>query len=196
MTRIKSLLLAAALATACAGNAQTNTTGLDTNGPVPTISGPLTDVFKFLGKGSNWIVAPYGIIADSNAGSTKRDFGAGIALGYRLNDYVVPTLRLDWLKSQLWMPSADLQLQAPVTLFGKVTVVPFGFTGIATPVSGQGANNGSVVGLFGAGAALRLDFLGSGAFWKHTDVVADYELWTGGGFDNSKQVRFGLAYKF
>lgn len=168
-----------------AGYSQTNTNP-------PAISGPAADLIQFMGKGSNWLTAVYGIRADNQA--SKYDWGAGIALGYRLNDYVVPTMRIDWLKNQLWMPSADLQLQAPITLFNKVTLIPFGFTGIATPIGGAGDNNGSVVGLFGAGAAIRLDFLGG--MFKKMDLVADYELWTGGGFNNSKQIRGGLVYKF
>lgn len=186
------LTLLALLSMACPSKAQTNgVVGIDTNSTTPVLSGPLTDVFKFLGQGSNWLVAPYGILTGSGS---KYDFGAGIALGYKLNDYVVPTMRLDYLDRRLWMPSASLQLQAPVTLFGKVTVIPFGFTGIAVPISGAGTGNGEVVGIFGAGGAVRLDFLGS--FFKHMDAVADYELWTGAGFNNSKQIRVGLCYKF
>jgi hypothetical protein len=174
---------------------QTNTvTVTDTNPPQPFISGPLADLFNFAKNGSNFIIAPYAIFAQSSG--SKFGAGAGLALGYHINEFVVPTMRLDYLNKQLFMPSASLQLQAPVTLFGKLTVIPFGFSGIATPISGAGANNGSVVGIFGAGGAVRLDFLGSGAFWQHTDVVGDYELWTGGGFNNQKQIRFGLAYKF
>lgn len=159
---------------------------ITTNG-TPTIGGPGAAAISFLSRGSNWMTAPYAIIGSGSK------LGAGIALGYRLSDYVVPMMRLDYMQGQLWMPSADLQLQAPFTIMGKVTVIPFGFTGLATPISGAGNNNGSAVGLFGAGAAVRLDFLGSGSFWKHTDIVADVEKWSG---FSGQQIRFGLLYKF
>ena len=37
-----------------------------------------------------------------------------------------------------------------------VVLTPFAFTGVATPVAGMGSENGSVVGLFGAGVSVRI----------------------------------------
>lgn len=168
-------------------NAQTNTNG----GSGPVISGPLSDAISFLGQGSNWMVAPYGIYDTGT-----KSVGAGVGIGYKLNDFVVPTLRLDYLAKQneLFMPSANLQLQAPVTLFGKVTAIPFTFAGIATPLAGQGSQNGTVVGIYGVGGALRLGTTNS---WigKHLDLIGDWEKWQGAGFTGD-QYRFGVLYKF
>ncbi|HSM84600.1 MAG TPA: hypothetical protein VLT16_00555 [Candidatus Limnocylindrales bacterium] len=164
-----------------AGAVESQAQIVDTNMPAPSpvLSGPATQVIDFLTTGSNWMVAPYGIV------TTDSKFGGGIAFGYKLSDFVVPTMRLDYLEGQLWMPSASLQLQAPLTIMGKITAIPFTFAGIATPISGAGNNNGSAVGIFGAGAAIRLS--------SKVDVVGDYEKWSGfkGG-----QIRFGILYKF
>jgi hypothetical protein len=141
--------------------------------------GPITNVWNFLAQGSNFMIAPYGIV------STDGKTGGGLAIAYKLSDFVVPTMRLDYYDHEVWMPSASLQLQAPLTLAGKLTVIPFAFSGIATAVAGRGAENGTVVGIFGAGGAVRLS--------TTVDLVADYEHWTGFKGD---QIRFGVLFKF
>lgn len=155
----------------------------DTN--IPT---PWDKVIQFLGQGSNWITAVYGI-----ASTDHSTYGGGIGLGYRLSDFVVPFLRVDALQRadtkdlEIWMPSGSLQLQVPFHLFGNTNfwVTPFAFGGIATPVSGRGVDNGSLVGIFGAGAAVR--------YKEHFGLIADYEKWSG--FDGD-QIRFGAYWKF
>lgn len=144
-------------------------------------------VFQFLTQGSNWIVAPYAIYD-----TTTKNFGGGIGAGYKLNDFVVPTMRLDYINNGLWVPSGSLQLQAPVTIMGKVTVIPFVFTGIATSLRNEDNRyNGSAVGIFGLGGAVRIN---STKWYVPSDVLVDYERWTGGPFED-KQVRFGLVFK-
>jgi len=146
----------------------------------PFLSGPTTQILDFLSHGSNWMAVAYGTAND------KFDkFGGGVALGYRASDFLVPTLRLDYYDGRVWMPSASIQLQAPMTLFGKITVIPFAISGIATPIAGKGSDNGTAVGIFGAGLAARV-----GAHW---DIIGDAEKWTG--FDGY-QIRFGALYKF
>jgi hypothetical protein len=155
-----------------------------TNAPV--IAGPGWDAFQFLTSGaSNWMVAAYGIW---DSGSEQAGFGLGA--GYRVNDFIVPTMRLDFLPTaeggtEIWMPSASIQLQAPVRLMGKLDLVPFGFAGIATCVSGRDEDNGAPVGIFGLGGAVRIG--------RHFDVIGDYEIWSG--FAGS-QYRLGVLYKF
>lgn len=144
---------------------------------------PIVDspIFQFLSQSStNWFVAPYGI-----ATTTGNKYGAGIAVGYKLSDYVAPVMRLDDIDGTLWMPSASLQLQVPIIIMGKVTVIPFSFAGIATPLAGAGNLNGSAVGIFGAGAAFRLS--------SRFDVVGDVEKWSN---FPGQQIRFGFLYKF
>jgi hypothetical protein len=153
---------------------------LNTNTAPASLSGPAMDAIRFLSSSStNWMAATYGIA------TSEGQYGGGVAAAFRLSDYVAPTLRLDYLDGRVWMPSADLQLQAPLTLFGKLTLVPFAFTGIATPIAGRGADNGTVVGMFGAGGAVRLS--------SHLDLVADVEKWTG---FKGQQYRFGILYRF
>lgn len=160
----------------------------DTNPiPAPAISGPGWDAIQFLGSGSNWLVAPYMIYSTGS-----KSAGGGIGVGYKVSDFVVPTLRLDYLEGGLYMPSASLQLQAPLKLLGKVTLIPFAFAGLATPISGKGKDNGSAVGIFGIGGAIRTDFIGSDKWWKPQDVIFDFEKWSG--FSGS-QYRLGFVWK-
>lgn len=172
------------------------------NPPPPIISGPVTSIIQFLGTGSNWMVAPYGIYSEAGL-NHKATMGGGIGFGYKINDFVVPTMRLDYLDGQLWMPSGSLQLQAPIVLFGKkdvagapiegsgLTLIPFGFGGIATPIAGKGVDNGTAVGIYGLGVAVRLDALGG--IGKKMDFILDWEHWTG--FEKA-QFRAGFVYKF
>lgn len=175
MKQLLILLIALACITS---RAQTNiNNGTNDN---PFISGPTVVILDFLSQGSNWMAAAYGTMND------KADkFGGGVALAYKVSDFIAPTMRLDYFDGKVWMPSASVQLQVPVTILGKVTVIPFALTGIATPISGKGTDNGSAVGIFGAGMAVRLG--------SHFDLLADTEKWTG--FDGY-QFRFGGLYKF
>lgn len=152
----------------------------DTNAP-PVISGPGWDAFQFLtSSGSNWMVATYGIY---DMGT--KEVGGGIGAGYRLSEFFIPTMRVDYLADRVWMPSASIQLQAPLRLMGKLDLVPFVFSGIATPISGRDEDNWDIQGIFGIGAAIRIN--------EHWDIIGDYEKW--GGFEG-EQIRAGILYKF
>jgi hypothetical protein len=169
---LSAIILALALpATAQTNDTSTNATAL--------IGGPATTLLNFLGTGSNWFAAPYGIVG------TDSKFGGGVAVGYKISEFVVPVMRLDYYDSTVWMPSASLQLQAPLTIMGKFTLIPFAFAGLATPIAGKGADNGSAVGIFGAGAAVRIS--------SRFDIVADVEKWSG---FKGEQIRAGVLWKF
>jgi len=141
-----------------------------------------TKIIQFAASATNLMTAVYGI-----SSTDFKTFGGGVALAYRLSDMIVPTVRLDYYDRELWMPSADLQLQAPITLFGKFTMIPFAFAGVAEALGGRsgGVSSGSVVGMFGVGAAVRLN-----SKW---DALMDFERWTGFSKD---QVRLGVLYKW
>lgn len=175
-------LIAAFLLLATSAFAQTNTPP-STNAPI--ISGPAADAISFITTEgvTNWMIAPFGIYS-----TTSKEWGGGLGIGYKLSDFVVPVMRIDYLASQLWMPSMNLQLQVPVKIMGKVTVIPFTFAGVATTISGGGNDNGSAVGMLGVGGAIRIA--------DHWDLVADYELWQGGPFSSDNQIRFGVLFKF
>src|SRR3977135_899743 len=85
--------------------------------PLPTLSGPSAAFVDFLLNSSNLMVAPYGI-----ASTDFKKFGGGIGLGYRVSEFVVPFIRLDYYDKTLFMPSASLQLQAPIRFMGKFTL--------------------------------------------------------------------------
>jgi hypothetical protein len=73
-----------------------------------------------------------------------------------------------------------------------VTFIPFAFAGIATPIAGKGADNGTAVGIFGVGGAIRTDFIPGSSWWKPQDLIFDVEKWSG--FQGT-QYRFGFVWK-
>jgi len=161
-------------------------TSAQTNPPV--IASPVMDAFSFLSTpSSNWMFAVYGI-------STKSE-GQGFGIGalYKVSENFGAVLRLDRIQNETFMPSGNFQVQVPVTLMGKITVVPFAFTGVATPINAQPGHEG-VVGIFGIGSAFRVpeSIKGKSRFIPD-DVVYDYERWTSyaGG-----QHRVGFLWKF
>ncbi len=143
------------------------------------VGGPAGEVLQFLTVGSNWIVAPYAIY---DAGTKKT--GGGVAGLYRVSDFVYTGLRLDYIGKELWMPSCQVQLQAPFRIMQKVEVIPFVTAGLATPLSGKGADNGSAVGIFGAGLAMKVS--------KNVGVFYEVEEWTG---FKGNQHRGGVYFK-
>jgi hypothetical protein len=172
-----TLSLLALASPVVAGEVQTNTP--------PVISGPAAGAWSFIttAGASNWIVAPYAIYDDGN-----KEFGAGVGVGYQISQFVVPTLRMDYLDEQIWMPSASLQLQVPVTIMGKFTATPFAFAGMATPIGGQHDENGSLVGIYGVGLAITLK-------QDRLYLLTDVEQWNGAHF-SGLQYRAGIGIKF
>ena len=164
-------------------NAQTNApiAVADTNQP-PTLPEHVTTWLSFLSNTStNWVVAPYIVYVDDDVNS----YGGGVGAFYSLSQYALTGLRLDYVGGELTMPSVNVQLQLPIRVMDKVTVVPFAVSGLATPLDGRGSDNGTAVGILGAGVAVGIT--------KKIGVVYDIEKWTS--FDGT-QHRFGLFWKF
>jgi len=135
---------------------------------------------------SPWMVVPFGIW------STAKHSGAGVSVLYELTPNLVLGGRLDYLNGAVWMPSLNLQLQAPFPISKGLTLVPFTFTGAAVPLgpslrqgSGGQGGSGSATPILGAGLAVRLG--------KRVDIVADVERWTG---MDGIQFRAGIIWKF
>ena len=161
--------------------AQTNTPATNTN-TVPTLPEHVSNWLSFLSNtGTNWLVAPYAILVDDDI----NEYGAGVGVFYKMSDFALTGMRLDYVDNELTMPSMNVQLQLPIKAFGKVTVTPFVVSGIATPLSGRGEDNGEVVGIIGSGLAVGIT--------KNLGVVYDLEKWTT--FDGT-QHRFGFYWKF
>lgn len=154
-----------------------------TNAPV--IGGPAAEAWKFITTEgvTNWFVVPF-----TTFDTTAKDFGGGVAVGYSVSRFVAPVIRFDYIGGGAYSAQADMQLQIPVKLFGKLEVIPFGFAGVATCIAGAGGHNGDAVGVVDIGGAVKLS--------SKFDFVADYELWTGGQFKGNNQIRVGLLYKF
>jgi len=179
-TIIKSLLAIALLLLALTpAKAQTNST------PV------YSPIIEFLSVGSNYVVVPYGVYD-----LTTDKIGGGLAIGYRLSEYVVPTLRLEAIDGEVFMPQANLTLQVPLHLLqsearpnGLLTLTPLIYAGAATRLNS--ANDGTAIGVFGIGASVTLP---SGQWYVPDYLLGAYEHWTGGGLDNER-VLLGIGWQ-
>lgn len=181
---LKTFLSIGAALIAFAVNAQTNQPPMtDTNAPASTnmFGEHVGKVVDFLSMtGSNWSVIPFAIYSEDTKGG-----GVGLAAMYSMTDFAGAFLRLDYLEGDIFMPSGNFQLQIPVKLAGKVTVVPFVLGGIATPLSGRGDDNGDPIGIFGMGMGLKVS--------RKVSVVYDSEVWSK--FDGW-QHRLGVLWRF
>jgi hypothetical protein len=180
MKKTRSVLIAIACALAVIkSSAQTN---------VPVIASPVIDAFNFLSTpSSNWMLATYGVFTKSEGG------GVGVGALYKVSENFGAVMRLDRIGNDTYLPSGNFQVQVPVTLMGKFTLVPFAFTGMATPINAQPGHDG-VIGIFGIGAAIRIpeSIKGKSQFIPD-DVVYDYERWTS---YEGMQHRIGFLWKF
>jgi len=179
----KSIIFSFVLLWAVYSQGQTNTTP-----SVPLFQGPLVNVVNNVSVLSNLTFAPYAIYDTGTKSS-----GGGLLILYNVVQWAAGGIGIQYLNKELWMPSAQLQLQAPLTIAGVFTATPFAFTGVGTPVAGGGngfGSNGSAIGIFGAGLSIKLfgDFNSS-----HLDVFAAAAKWTG---FNGQQLYGGLAWKF
>lgn len=160
----------------------------DTNLPPVATNGVASlsfweDAINWVSQGSNFIVVPYGIVSTGNNG--KYDAGGGVALAYSISQYAEMGMRVDYLNKAFYQGSFSGQLQVPINLFKKVTVVPFVLGGVAVPFGGGATDPASVQGIAGAGMAVRLS--------AHWDLIGDIEKWSA---TPGQQYRFGIGYKF
>lgn len=180
-TKSLSLLALIGLLGVSSVKAQTNTVTV-TNTVTMTnfFTSPL---FEFIQQ-TNLVVVAYSIID-----TTSDNIGAGVGIGYKVSDFVVPTLRLDAIDDNLFVPSGNLQLQFPIKIAGKYEAVPFVFQALGTSFNGD--NDGEAVSLTGIGMIVKI----KANKWYIPDyLLGDYEHWTGGGFNNN-QVRLGVGFK-
>lgn len=182
----KILILLVALSAFCMASAPAaEPVVLNTNTSPPTLSGPFIDALGLLSTATNLSVAPYGLYRTSDGRA-----GGGIAALYNITPNFASGVGLDMMDSQLWMPSGQVQFQLPLVIAGTVTTTPFGYTGLSTPIGGAGDDNGTAVGIFGAGLGLKL--LGD-TQGRHLSLFYSIEHRTG--FDG-EWMRFGLYYRF
>lgn len=135
---------------------------------------PFISLIGSLASASNIVVA-----AAAEYSPETSTYGASLALVYNITPVVGTMLRFDYLpgrvdgSSDFSMVSANMQLQLPMTILGKVQWTWFGLSGIATPLGGAGGDNGTVQGVFGAGADIKIPSLSS-----HWLMAFDVEKWT------------------
>lgn len=183
---MKKLIAIALLAVGLAftGNSQTNNP--------PFVWSP---VFDMIGK-SNLVAGTF-----ATYDSTDKSWGGGVFLGYKLTEMLVPLFRFDYVRQDAYAVSGNLQLQLPIDIGkseahpeGVVRLTPLTFAGLATSWNNKdNSNDGNPIGIFGAGFAIS--FNGDHSWFIPSGIAADWEHWTGGGF-NDDQYRFGPFWKF
>lgn len=168
---ISSLLAVGLVAT---GYSQTNNPG-----SVDSIGQSILNTLN----NSNILTAVYGVYDDKS-----HDLGYGIGFGYRLNDYVVPFVRVESIHGRGWSPSGTMQLQLPIHL-GKFDIVPLAWTGIEVPLGTHG--NMEPVGIVGTGVSIHLPK--SDKWYVPYSVLAGYERLAGATVDEN-HILFGLSW--
>ncbi len=181
MNRTKTIIGLAMLSLAFTVTAQTE----PAPAPAPIVE---NSILSFLSS-SNAFVASYAI-----ADVSKKDFGAGIALGYKLTDYLATVMRWDYIEQRLWKPSISLQLQTTFKLFGgTIDATPLIYDGIATPLTGKGSF--SPINIAGVGLAVGFPKSWHKSFLVPHGAFGTIEHWSGSG-ENSTQFRIGSYWNF
>lgn len=144
-----------------------------TNDSGPFLSGTLVDLVGDLSAATNLSAAVFGIESGGH-------YGGGALLLYNVTKSVATGIGVDYLHKsndkQVTMPSCQFQFQTDITIASKVTLRPFVFTGVATPISGKGSDNGSAVGLFGAGTGITI-YKNLAAFYALEDRTGEPKPW-------------------
>lgn len=172
MKKLTALLLTI-VAVCLPASAQTN----EAPAPAPKIDTGTVWADLALLTSSNLYGVAYGIYD-----TTTSEVGAGVGIIYDVTKYVGTCVRYDFIGGNLHRAGGTAQLQLPMKLFNKVTVVPFVFAGVAAKVAGKGSGSDGLM-ISGAGVAVRIS-----TKW---DLIGDYERWGG-----NNQIRFGALYKF
>ncbi len=120
----------------------------------------------------------------------SKSLGFGIAVLYPLAkitdqavlEHTFTGLRLDELGGNLYTPSVNMGLRGDMQLWGH-NFTGLAYTGVVIPISGAGANNGSMGAIAGAGANTVLLKFGkadptTGVKPGNLDVFATAEKWT------------------
>lgn len=175
---MKKLLLLVGVAALLA----TTTQAQDTNPPSGSTKDRIITFVQDTSTARSLVLAVYPSYAPELAVNGEKDrWGFGAAALYPipgdLGQYSYVGLRIDWLGSSWWAPSATVGLKADVQLFG-VTMTPMVYTGGVVPISGAGDQNGDWGYIVGGGMKARV--------WKGTvfgkeaslDLAAAAEKWS------------------
>lgn len=126
---------------------------------------------------TSWAAAVAPSYAPDLKDSNGRDaqWGAGVLVGYWVSPYVLTAMRFDYLGNSFFSVEGSATAQAPMKLFNTVTVSPFATTGIATPLSGAGSENGTPIWIAGAGISSTVYKWSYGS----VNLLFESEKWTG-----------------
>jgi len=118
---------------------------------------------------------------DLTVAGKKAPWGVGAAAVYPvLTLGPVQTLtgiRLDWLANQFFAPSVSATVQAPLILFNKVEVTPFGIGGAIFPLGQAGATD-AVGAIYGGGLGIKVFSWERGGVKGAVSVGGGVERWT------------------
>jgi hypothetical protein len=186
----------AALMLPCAARAQDNPPAPPTP-PAAIPSGGLLSVGETalhdLQNATNYAVAPY-----VTYGLDNHKVGGGVLALYNFNSFIGAGIGADYL-GQFSAISGNLQLKLPLrplafTGWGWATnlvTTPFAWTGIGTPMSGAGGNNGGISTHIGGGLNVDVAKLGGGEISVGGAIIDR----TGAGSYSGKYVNGFLAWR-
>lgn len=155
-TKTQTLLAVGLCLLGLAVNAQTTSS----NTPPPLATSPAGGllsvgelVFHDLQSATNIAVAPY-----LTYGLDNHKVGGGILALYNFNDFIGAGIGADYL-GEFSLISGNLQLKLPLRPLAftgwpwatNLVTTPFAWTGIGTPMSGAGGNNGGISTHIGGG---------------------------------------------
>lgn len=123
-------------------------------------------IWSDLESATNYGVAPY-----LSFGLNNHKVGGGVLALYNFNNFIGAGIGADYLGS-FSLVSGNVQLKLPLQplQFTKwpwatnITLTPFVYTGIGTPLSGSGQNNGGVSTHIGVGDYITFGHLWGGRF--------------------------------
>lgn len=105
----------------------------------------------------------------------SKPWGFGIAAIYPLGQNLFTGIRGDFLGGSFFAASADVGLKADVQFCG-FNITPFAITGVVSPITGAGKNNGEVGAIIGGGFTANVWKSKSGR--QGVNLFYEIEHWT------------------
>ena len=199
MNKFRSTILLGALLACAPVFAQTNAATAtaqspDTNAVAPgglLATGEL--ILKDLQSATNYAVAPY-----LSYGLNNHKFGGGVLALYNFNNFIGAGIGADYL-GQFSLVSGNVELKLPLrplaftgwSFATNIVTTPFIYTGLGTPMSGAGGNNGGISTHIGGGLNMDVAKLWGGEISLGGALITR----SGAGDYNGKYVNAFLAWR-
>lgn len=202
--KLKSTIIGVALLAATVIHAQTYTT--NSTGqvfetiPVPPSSSTGESGLLNAGKiiladlenATNYAIAPY-----ASYGLNNHKIGGGVLALYNFNNFVGAGIGADYMGS-FSLVSGNVQLKLPLkplaftkwTWAQNLSMTPFAYTGIGTPMGGSGVNNGGISTHIGGGDYFQFGHFLGGKF----NIGGAYITRSGAGAYSGKYINAVFAW--